>query len=226
MAIFVFNLVTLFLVIFLSGVKAFGDLSVFWTNMATPTNYNFWPAIFFGFSAGLLGISGFESSANFIEEQKEGVFPKTLRNMWLAVTIINPLVALAALAVLPIPEIEIAQKKAFGRRGVSRRGLVVKSVGRDQCHNRTFGCRFDFFRRFIWSDWSNDVGSMFASVFVECKSSGYSSLDYHFVFCVMYFDFIDYWRRTFGFSRSLHNFFFRRHEFVCNWKRSFETSSI
>jgi len=30
----------------------------------------------------MLGISGFESSANYVEEQKEGVFPKTLRNMW------------------------------------------------------------------------------------------------------------------------------------------------
>ena len=33
---------------------------------------------------------GFESSANFVEEQAEGVFPKTLRNMWIAVTFFNP----------------------------------------------------------------------------------------------------------------------------------------
>ncbi len=38
-------------------------------------------ALFFGFSAAMLGISGFESSANFVEEQQPGVFPKTLRNM-------------------------------------------------------------------------------------------------------------------------------------------------
>ena len=47
-------------------------------------------------------ISGFESSANFIEEQKKGVFPKTLRNMWIAVAVFNPLISLLALGILPI----------------------------------------------------------------------------------------------------------------------------
>lgn len=56
--------------------------------------------IFFGFCAGMLGISGFESSANFIEEQKPGVFPKTLRNMWAAVSVFNPLICVFALLIL------------------------------------------------------------------------------------------------------------------------------
>ena len=60
-------------------------------------------ALFFGFASALLGISGFESSANYVEEQAPGVFPKTLRNMWIAVTAINPLMALLALALLPVP---------------------------------------------------------------------------------------------------------------------------
>ncbi len=59
-------------------------------------------ALLFGFGTGLLGISGFESSANFVEEQQPGVFVKTLRNMWVAVTIFNPLIALIALGVLPL----------------------------------------------------------------------------------------------------------------------------
>jgi len=63
-------------------------------------------AIFFGFAASMLGISGFESSANFVEEQKEGVFPKTLRNMWVVVSVLNPLIAFLALTLLPIPEIK------------------------------------------------------------------------------------------------------------------------
>ncbi len=62
-------------------------------------------ALFFGFAAAMLGISGFESSANFVEEQAEGVFPKTLRNMWIAVTIFNPGMAFLALALVPIPEV-------------------------------------------------------------------------------------------------------------------------
>lgn len=59
------------------------------------------PALFFGFSTSLLGVSGYESSANFVEEQVPGVFRKTLRNMLIGVTIFNPLTALVALNVLP-----------------------------------------------------------------------------------------------------------------------------
>ncbi|MCC2548435.1 APC family permease [Hymenobacter sp. BT175] len=62
-------------------------------------------ALFFGFSAAMLGISGFESSANFVEEQAPGVFQKTLRNMWVVVTVFNPLLAFLAIAVLPLAEI-------------------------------------------------------------------------------------------------------------------------
>lgn len=48
-----------------------------------PQKYSLPGALFFGFSVSLLGVSGFETSANYIEEQKEGVFAKTLRNMWI-----------------------------------------------------------------------------------------------------------------------------------------------
>ena len=60
-------------------------------------------AIFLGFAASMLGVSGFESSANFVEEQQRGVFPKTLRNMWYIVSIVNPLMAVFALALFTIP---------------------------------------------------------------------------------------------------------------------------
>ena len=59
-------------------------------------------ALFLGFSTAMLGVAGFESSSNYVEEQQPGVFPKTLRNMWTAVTVLNPLIAIAALLVLPI----------------------------------------------------------------------------------------------------------------------------
>ncbi|HEV2339871.1 MAG TPA: APC family permease [Patescibacteria group bacterium] len=59
------------------------------------------PAIFFGFCASLLGVSGFESSANFVEEQQRGVFRKTLRNMLIGSIIFNPLTAFIALSVMP-----------------------------------------------------------------------------------------------------------------------------
>jgi len=63
-------------------------------------------AIFLGFAASMLGVSGFESSANFVEEQKKGVFPKTLRNMWAIVSIINPLMAVFALALFALPMLQ------------------------------------------------------------------------------------------------------------------------
>lgn len=53
--------------------------------------------LYLAFSASLLGISGFESSANFVEEQQPGVFRKTLRNMLIGVAIFNPLIALVVL---------------------------------------------------------------------------------------------------------------------------------
>ena len=70
-----------------------------------PQGGNIWKAIFLGFAASMLGISGFESSANFVEEQKKGVFPKTLRNMWIVVSIFNPLMAFLAITIFPIETI-------------------------------------------------------------------------------------------------------------------------
>jgi amino acid transporter len=80
-------------------------LSVLQDNLATPAPGGVWVALFFGFSSAMLGVSGFESSANFVEEQRENVFPKTLRNMWIAVTILNPGMALLALALVPVADV-------------------------------------------------------------------------------------------------------------------------
>eukprot|EP01135_Chromosphaera_perkinsii_P007598 Nk52_evm54s914 gene=Nk52_evmTU54s914 len=70
-------------------------------------NYSEWPTdglaskLVFGFSSAMLGVSGFESSANFVEEQKPGVFAKTLRNMWVIVAFVNPVMAVLAFSVMP-----------------------------------------------------------------------------------------------------------------------------
>lgn len=104
--IFVFHLTSLLVLlgIGLLYISQHG-LSTLHLNMATPTQGGLGLAMFFGFSASLLGISGFESSANFVEEQAEGIFPLTLRNMWFAVTFFNPAMALLALTLIPIPEV-------------------------------------------------------------------------------------------------------------------------
>lgn len=103
--IFLFHLSSLvilsaFIIYYLSnnGIELFLENWHFSGNEGSISN-----AIFFGFAASMLGVSGFESSANFVEEQQKGVFPKTLKNMWSIVSIINPLMAIFALALFTIP---------------------------------------------------------------------------------------------------------------------------
>ncbi|MBB5438164.1 amino acid transporter [Pedobacter sp. AK017] len=104
--IFVLHLIAMFTLI-VSGIWYVlqNGLDVAQLNFKQPLNAGFGTALFLGFSTAMLGISGFESSANFVEEQKHGVFRKTLRNMWVAVSVINPLMALTAVMVLPLAEV-------------------------------------------------------------------------------------------------------------------------
>jgi len=104
--IFLFHLSSIALLVVFCGIWLLdnGTANLF-ENLAMPVEGGWKHALFFGFCAAMLGISGFESSANFVEEQEEGVFPKTLRNMWMAVSIINPLIAFLALALMPVKEI-------------------------------------------------------------------------------------------------------------------------
>ncbi len=106
-AIFIFHLTVMTaLIIALIVYVAQHGFDVFIENWHRPLEKgSIWMAIFFGFAASMLGISGFESSANFVEEQKPGVFPKTLKNMWIVVSILNPLMAFLALATLPIDDV-------------------------------------------------------------------------------------------------------------------------
>ena len=75
--------------------------------------------LFIAFAASLLGVSGFESSANFIEEQKHGVFAKTLRNMTIGVAIFNPLIAAITLFMMSMSQI-----------GASKDFLLAEVAGR------------------------------------------------------------------------------------------------
>jgi len=108
LGIFVFHILTLTVLCATAIYAIFSDTSLLAANWSSPLvdatgdPIGLGRALFFGFAAAMLGISGFESSANFIEEQREGVFPKTLRNMWVAVAIFNPLIALLVLGILPL----------------------------------------------------------------------------------------------------------------------------
>lgn len=86
-------------------------------NYQMPVKGSLTNAIFFGFSAAMLGISGFESSANYVEEQAPGVFPKTLRNMWVVVTVFNPLMAFLAIALIPMAQVEPNREALLAHMG-------------------------------------------------------------------------------------------------------------
>jgi amino acid transporter len=106
LSIFAFHIFTLVCFCLVGGLVILRDPSMLIANWKAPSQHHVLIALFFGFAAALLGISGFESSSNFIEEQQEGVFPKTLRNMWVAVSIFNPLIAVLVLGVLPIASMQ------------------------------------------------------------------------------------------------------------------------
>ena len=116
--IFITHLATLTVLMLVGGVYlATEGTQVLFDNLATPAPGGIQTALFFGFAASLLGISGFESSANFVEDQAEGVFPKTLRNMWVAVSIFNPGMAILALALVPMTGIHAHQEALLSHMG-------------------------------------------------------------------------------------------------------------
>ena len=104
--IFIIHLATLVILCAVCGWYVITTgLTQFSVNFATKSEHSLSYQLFAGFAAAMLGISGFESSANYVEEQDRGVFPKTLRNMWLIVTVFNPLIALLALSIMPLGEV-------------------------------------------------------------------------------------------------------------------------
>jgi amino acid transporter len=106
LAIFIFHISTLTVFCIFGFISIPSDFHIFKGNLDTlPMGQDLLIAVCLGFSAALLGISGFESSANFVEEQDVGVFRKTLRNMLIAVAIFNPLISVLSLNLLPLDKI-------------------------------------------------------------------------------------------------------------------------
>ena len=106
LTIFIFHMSTLTAFCLFGFVSMPTDFHIFRENLGTlPMGEDLLVAVCLGFSAALLGISGFESSANFVEEQDVGVFRKTLRNMLIAVAIFNPLISVLSLNLLPLDQI-------------------------------------------------------------------------------------------------------------------------
>ncbi len=127
LGIFIFHITTLIVLSGACGSAIFKDPGLLVENWSIPSQGGLGKALFYGFAAGMLGISGFESSANFIEEQKRGVFPKTLRNMWLAVAIFNPLISLLSLGMLPLATIEDVPPDLLARMGDVAFGPILRT---------------------------------------------------------------------------------------------------
>ncbi|SDQ97498.1 amino acid/polyamine/organocation transporter, APC superfamily [Chryseobacterium soldanellicola] len=130
LAIFVFHLATMAVLIgscfFFVWQHGF---SILIDNFHLPArNGSILTAIFFGFSAAMLGISGFESSSNFVEEQERGVFTKTLRNMWIAVSVLNPLIAFLVICIIPISSVEAHQNSFLSYIGTLTGGKWLAMI--------------------------------------------------------------------------------------------------
>ncbi|TMW69547.1 hypothetical protein Poli38472_001703 [Pythium oligandrum] len=105
---------------------------IFRDNMSTPlppvdfagtvVDSNAVAAIFFGYGAGMLGVTGFETSAQFVEEQKPGVFRKTLRNMWAMSSGFNTLLTFMVIGVLPMEEIYTNKDTILAQMGLVAAG--------------------------------------------------------------------------------------------------------
>lgn len=72
----------------------------------------------------MLGVTGFETSSNFVEEQAPGVFPRTLRNMWTCVSIYNPLLVLLALFCFDTEYMSTHQPSLMADMGQDRKSVV------------------------------------------------------------------------------------------------------
>jgi amino acid transporter len=106
LGIFIFHIVSLTSFVALGLIHYLGGNSLIMenlqhTNVIVANKGGIMMALYLAFSASLLGVSGFESSANFVEEQDTGVFRKTLRNMLIGVAIFNPLIALVVVNSMP-----------------------------------------------------------------------------------------------------------------------------
>ena len=123
--IFLVHLVSLSILVIAAFIfVGMNGLTTFHLNWDVPLTYeSIAYTLFLGFSAAMLGISGFESSANFVEEQQPGVFRKTLRNMWAIVSFFNPLIAILIIAIIPIAEL--------GEHKESLLAFVGKTTGGD-----------------------------------------------------------------------------------------------
>ncbi|KAI8816639.1 amino acid permease-domain-containing protein [Fimicolochytrium jonesii] len=136
LGIFLIHLLTLLIIIFSS--------IVFWARNGSDTLIANWNApspsgnvaydLFVGWCIGMLAFTGIETCPNYIEEQRPGVYPKTMRNLAYLVAFFMPALTLSCLVVLPRADIQTNVDfvlSYLGRVAVGRGLEVLISV--DAC---------------------------------------------------------------------------------------------
>ncbi|KAG6592451.1 Amino Acid-Polyamine-Organocation (APC) Family [Phytophthora cinnamomi] len=126
--LFSFHMFTLILLGVFSVVYIVQHPSIFVSNMHTPLpdvtmfgealqGSNVFSALFLGYGTAMLSVTGFETSAQYVEEQAAGMFPKTLRNMWALSSTFNVAYSFLALAVAPLDTIIANQSTLLSYMG-------------------------------------------------------------------------------------------------------------
>ncbi|KAJ0402509.1 hypothetical protein ATCC90586_002679 [Pythium insidiosum] len=138
LAFFLFHAATLVVLCIACVVFAVQHPSILWDNLRAPlpdvsvlgaaVDSNVALALFMGFGPALLSVTGFESSAQFVEEQAPGVFPKTLRNMWALSSAFNMAITALALAVVPLADVEGNQEVLLAHMGFVAAGRWLEIV--------------------------------------------------------------------------------------------------
>ena len=120
--IFVLHISTLIILVITSVVTICKGAPTFLAYNYANFTPHFSHALFYGFAASMLGVTGFETSANFVEEQREGVFVLTLRNMWAICTFFNPVLTLLTITLCSVQDINASPDDSLAALGAAAAG--------------------------------------------------------------------------------------------------------
>ena len=104
--ILIIHLISMFILILCSIIWLFNNGFDIYSFNYNNSQYNFFESIFYGLAWGILGISGYETSAQYVQEQKPGVYIKTLKNMYIIVAILNPILSFLSSCMINIIDFE------------------------------------------------------------------------------------------------------------------------
>ena len=113
--IFIVHISTMCFLIAISGTYMIANPMIITENLREPLKYD-WPlSLIFGFCVGMLGVTGYETSANYIEETQRGVYPKVLFNVWMVSILLNPALSIVCMGVLDMNSMEAHHRDVLAK---------------------------------------------------------------------------------------------------------------